>query len=41
MLKTREEKDRLVQKMAEMKSRFNDMVKSKADLQSELIKSEE
>jgi len=32
MLRTREEKDRLVQKMAEMKSKFNDMVKSKADL---------
>jgi len=27
--------------MAEMKSKFNDMVKSKADLQGELIKSEE
>ena len=32
VLKAREEKDRLVQKMAEMKTRFNDMVKSKADL---------
>ena len=30
-----------MQKMAEMKSKFNDMVKSKADLQQELIKSEE
>ena len=31
-LKAREEKDRLVQKMAEMKTRYNDMVKSKADI---------
>lgn len=30
-----------MQKMAEMKTRYNDMVKSKADLQAELIKSEE
>ena len=30
-----------MQKMAEMKTKFNDMVKSKADLQQELIRSEE
>lgn len=32
-----EEKQKLVQRMQEMKGKFNDLVQSKADLQAELI----
>ncbi len=40
-MKMADEKSRLVNKMQEMKSKFNDIVKSKTDIQGELIKSEE
>jgi len=40
-MKMADEKSWLVNKMQEMKAKFNDIVKSKADLQGELIKSEE
>ncbi len=36
-----DEKTKLINRMQEMKSKFNDLVKSKADLQAELIGSEE
>lgn len=41
VLQSNDEKQKLVQKMSDMKNRFNDIVKDKADLQRELIKSEE
>lgn len=40
-MKGHDEKDRLIQRMGEMKSKFNDLIKQKAELQSELITSEE
>ena len=40
-LKSGDEKDKVIQKMVDMKNRFNEVVKSKADLQQELINSEE
>jgi coiled-coil domain-containing protein 78 len=36
-----DEKSKLVSRMQEMKGKFNEIVQSKADLQSELIQSEE
>ena len=36
-----DDRDRLVQRMADMKAKFNDLVKTKADLQQDLIYSEE
>lgn len=40
-MKYTEEKQKLIARMQEMKGKFNDLVQSKADLQSELIASEE
>jgi len=40
-LKSTDEKDRLITRLNEVKNRFNDLVKSKAELQQELINSEE
>ena len=40
-MKFTDEKTRLINRMQEMKAKFNDLVKSKADLQAELIQSEE
>jgi hypothetical protein len=40
-LKSGDEKDKVIQKMVDMKNWFNEVVKSKADLQQELINSEE
>ena len=40
-LKIADEKEQLVQRLGEMKQKFNDLVKAKADLQQELIYSEE
>jgi predicted nuclease with TOPRIM domain len=40
-MKFTDEKTKLINRMQEMKSKFNELVKSKADLQSELIQSEE
>ena len=40
-IKYTEEKQKLIARMQEMKGKFNDLVQSKADLQSELISSEE
>ena len=40
-MKFTDEKTKLINRMQEMKSKFNELVKSKADLQAELIQSEE
>jgi len=40
-MKGSEERDRLIQRLADMKAKFNDLVKTKADLQQDLINSEE
>lgn len=40
-MKFTDEKTKLINRMQEMKSKFNELVRSKADLQSELIQSEE
>ena len=40
-MKTKDESNRLVSQMGEMKNKFNDVVKSKTELQQELITSEE
>ena len=40
-MKFTDEKTQLVNRMQEMKNKFNELVKSKADLQAELISSEE
>jgi chromosome segregation ATPase len=40
-MKGSEERDRLIQRLADMKAKFNDLVKTKADLQQDLITSEE
>ena len=40
-MKFTEEKQKLIARMQEMKAKFNDLIQSKADLQSELISSEE
>lgn len=40
-MKTKDESNRLVSQMGEIKNKFNDVVKSKTELQQELITSEE
>lgn len=40
-MKSNDEKDKLIVRLNEMKGRFNDMVREKAELQHELIISEE
>lgn len=40
-MKGNEERDRLIQRLADMKAKFNDLVRTKADLQQDLIGSEE
>jgi chromosome segregation ATPase len=40
-MKGNEDKSKLVSKMQEMKSKFNELVKAKADMQGELIRAEE
>ena len=40
-MKTKDESNRLVSQMGDMKNKFNDVVKSKTELQQELITSEE
>jgi coiled-coil domain-containing protein 78 len=40
-LRFTDDKQKLVQRMQEMKSKFNELVQSKAELQAELITSEE
>ena len=40
-LKNNEEKDMLVARLGDIKNRFNDLVREKAELQEELITSEE
>jgi len=40
-LRSLDEKQKIAQKLSEIREKYNDLVKSKADLQNELIKSEE
>lgn len=40
-MKTADEKDQLIVRLQDMKNRFNDIVREKAELQEELINSEE
>jgi coiled-coil domain-containing protein 78 len=40
-MKARDENEKLVQKMAEMKNRYNEIIGSKGQLQEELIAAEE
>ena len=41
VMKYRDEKERLVDKMQEIKTKYNEMIQNKSDLQSDLIMSEE
>lgn len=40
-MKANDEKDRLIGRLGDLKNKFNDLVRSKAELQQELITSEE
>lgn len=40
-LRSIDEKQKMAQKLSELREKYNDLVKGKADLQNELIKSEE